>query len=139
MPSDEMESELRDYAGKAVSSAAVAAGASRVMFGPNTTVRIMDRDVQMPVLMGAIAGGSSIVSQYAQKQVFPMWEASLMSERRTAAVLAGATGAGMTATTLAAINPGLLGEFGLSQALFLGAMSEIAGSVLWYNVITPMM
>ena len=40
---------------------------------------------------------------------------------------------------LAGIDTRLLRDFGLANALLLGAGSEIAGSMLWYNVVSPML
>ena len=138
---DVTENTLKDTAGKAVSCGVLSAAGGRMLFGPGTEVTIPflgNRPYSLPLMCGAMSATASVASDYSQKYVFPMWELSTRDERKVAAALAGASSGALTAGMLAAVDTSLLRDFGLANALLLGAGSEILGSVLWYNVVSPM-
>ena len=45
----------------------------------------------------------------------------------------------LTAGALAGLDSRILRDFGVANALFIGAGSELVGSYLWFNVIQPAM
>ena len=133
---------LQDTAGKAASCAGLSALGGRMLFGAGTQLTIPflgNRVYSLPVVCGAMSATASVASDYSQKYVFPMWDLSTRDERKVAAALAGASSGALTAGMLAAVDTSLLRDFGLANALLLGAGSEVLGSVLWYNVVSPML
>ena len=139
---DEIEGTLMsDTIGKAGTCGLVAAGGAAGLLGSDLRVEIpmLGRTVPVPALCGGIAAVSSVTSDYVQKNVFPMWSADHVSENRVAAMLAAGTSGTLTAGALAGLDSSILRDFGVANALFIGAGSELVGSYLWFNVIQPAM
>lgn len=138
---DSDETSYQDTIGKAASCAILSAAGGRLMFGADVQIEVpfLNRKYSLPVMCAGLSGTASVVADYSQGHIFPMWELSMRDERRVAAALAGATSGALTAGMLAGIDTRLLRDFGLANALLLGAGSEIAGSMLWYNVVSPML
>ena len=132
-----------DMAGKMVTAAGIAyVGTPMILAGTSIVVPGVG-EVSMPLFMATVAAGSSLLSDYAQSQIFPMWSAELTTERRVnAAVASGvaAAGVGVGLTVPFMRTPGSrppLFDLGASRAMALGVGSELAGSYMWYNVLKP--
>lgn len=132
---------MLDTVGKAGTCGAVAAGGAAALFGADLRVDIpmLGRTVPVPAMCGGIAAASSMASDYVQKHVFPMWSADHVTENRVAALLAGGTSGALTAGALAGLDSRILRDFGVANALLIGAGSEVVGSYLWFKFVQPAM
>ena len=129
-------------AGKAMTCATVSGGATAMMFGRDTPVRLPflgGRAVPLWSAAAAASGVASVGADMVHESIYPAWEKSMVGDQWNTLLTAGAAGAGLNCAVLYAYDPSILRDFGMWQAVAIGAGSEMLGAAIYNSAIRPMM